>query len=108
MPVKGNQFRSNSFREEPESQPRTKPRERIQKEKTEYLPKFDLSDGRIVKIAGLFFLIVSLYFLVAFTSYLFTWQEDQSYVLDANGGWHNLFKTPAEFEKAGQKVPVVE
>ncbi|HUH34165.1 MAG TPA: DNA translocase FtsK, partial [Daejeonella sp.] len=107
MPVRGNQFKSaNSFREEPKSKGPVK--ERVRREKTEILPKFTFSDGRPIKIIGLFFLIVSLYFLVAFCSYLFTWQEDQSYVLDSNGGWSNLWKTQAELADLGFKQPVVE
>ena len=92
MPLRGNQFKSNSFNEEP--RPKVVRGTYSPKEKGETLPKFNFNDGRVVKIVGLFFLIISLYFLVAFTSYLFTWQEDQSYVLDANGGWNNLFKAP--------------
>ncbi len=72
------------------------------------MPSFDLKDGRITKVAGLFCLILSLYFLIAFTSYLFTWQEDQSYVSPANGGWHNLFKTQQELIDNGVKNPVVD
>ncbi len=36
-----------------------------------------IKDERTPKIAGLFFLLLSLYFLVAFTSYLSTWKSDQ-------------------------------
>ena len=106
MPVRGNQFKSaNSFREEPKSKGPVK--ERVRRERTEILPKFTFSDGRPVKIIGLFFLIISLYFLVAFCSYLFTWQEDQSYVMDSNGGWSNLWKTQAELAELGFQQPVV-
>ena len=106
MPVKGNQFKSNSFRDEPKLKTASRG-ERLQR-KAEVLPQFSFNDGRIIKIIGLFFLVVSLYFLVAFTSYLFTWNEDQSYVLDANGGWSNLFKTQEELQELGLKNPVVE
>ncbi len=107
MPVRGNQFRSsNSFREDVKS--KTVPKERVAKENADIFPKFTFTDGRLVKIAGLFFLIVSLYFLVAFTSYLFTWQDDQSYVMDSNGGWGNLWKTQKELAEMGLKQPVVE
>ncbi|MFI5452647.1 DNA translocase FtsK 4TM domain-containing protein [Pedobacter sp. UC225_61] len=67
-----------------------------------------MQNGRFVKIVGLFFVIISIYFLVAFTSYLFTWQEDQSYVIDANGGWSNLFKTVDELKNNGVDAPVVQ
>ncbi len=107
MPVKGNQFRSNNFKEESNPKASSKA-EKPQKQKPEPLPSFDLKDGRYVKVMGLFFLISSLYFLIAFTSYLFTWQEDQSYVSKANGGWHNLFKTTQELMDNGVKNPMVD
>jgi S-DNA-T family DNA segregation ATPase FtsK/SpoIIIE len=99
MSVKGNQFKSNSFKNEygekavPGSSSR-QPRKRF-----EQMPSLNFEDERIFKIAGLFFLIMAIYFLVAFTSYLFTWQEDYSYVIDANGGWGNLFKTVEELQQ---------
>jgi S-DNA-T family DNA segregation ATPase FtsK/SpoIIIE len=71
------------------------------------MPKLDLKDGRIVKIAGLVFIILSLYLLIAFTSYLFTWEDDYSYVIDANGGWSNLFKTYEELQQVNIP-PVVQ
>lgn len=107
MPLKGNQFRnSNSFRDEP--RPKSAPKQADSAEKSEVLPKFKFNDGRAIKIIGLFFLIVSLYFMVAFTSYLFTWEEDQSYVLDANGGWSNLWKTQLEISKSVANQAVVQ
>ncbi|GAB2691909.1 DNA translocase FtsK [Mucilaginibacter koreensis] len=111
MPPKGNQFRTNSFKDE--NRPRQSAatgrteRERVVKQKLERLPSFDLRDGRVVKIVGLLCLVLSVFFLIAFTSYLFTWQDDQSYVSPANGGWHNLMKTQQELLDAGLKVPVV-
>ena len=107
MPLKGNQFRNaNSFRDEPKSKPA--PTQRVSGEPSEVLPRFKLNDDRTIKIIGLFFLIVSLYFMVAFTSYLFTWKDDQSYVIDANGGWSNLWKTQMELSKIGLNQPVVQ
>ncbi len=107
MPLRGNQFRNaNSFREEPKS--KSTARAKSPGAAAEVLPKFKLNDDRTIKIVGLFFLILSLYFMVAFTSYLFTWQDDQSYVMDANGGWANLWKTQAELSALGLNQPVVE
>ena len=115
MPVKGNQFRGNTFRDE--QGPKKSIRERIVRErdsektsneKKDILPAINIDYGRIYKITGLFFLILSLYFLVAFTSYLFTWQDDQSFVIDANGGWDNLFAPVEELAKAGVVNPQVE
>ncbi|TSD67430.1 DNA translocase FtsK [Inquilinus sp. KBS0705] len=110
MPIKGNQFRSNSFKNE--NEPR-KPgektvKERPAKQQVERLPLFDLRDGRLIKIVGLFFLVLSIFFLIAFTSYLFTWQQDQSYVSKANGGWGNLFKTSKELMDNGVNNPMVD
>ena len=110
MPPKANQFKSNSFRDE--NQPRQDAvkgeRTRTIKPRLDKLPQFDLQNGRLVKIVGLFFLILSIFFFIAFTAYLFTWQQDQSYVSRANGGWHNLFKTQQELIDNGLKDPIVD
>jgi S-DNA-T family DNA segregation ATPase FtsK/SpoIIIE len=117
MPIKGNQFRSNSFKEDnqPDKPAQKGPfggkkpeRERPAKPAGERLPLFDLRDGRAIKIIGLFFLVLSVFFLIAFTSYLFTWQQDQSYVSKANGGWGNLFKTTKELLENGVNNPMVD
>jgi S-DNA-T family DNA segregation ATPase FtsK/SpoIIIE len=110
MPPKANQFKSNSIKgENIPRQPGVKAeRERVVKQRLERLPTFDLRDGRLIKIMGLFFLILSIFFLIAFTSYIFTWQEDQSYVSKANGGWHNFFKNTQELMESGVKDPVVD
>lgn len=109
MSLKGNSFKSNSFKQEAEP---TKVGQRqttakASRSKADILPSFDLQNGRLIKIIGLFFVIISIYFLVAFTSYLFTWQEDQSYVIDANGGWGNLFKTVDEVRN-GTDAPEIQ
>jgi S-DNA-T family DNA segregation ATPase FtsK/SpoIIIE len=109
MPVKGNQFKSNTLKED--NQPRQSNKGEKEKpvaSKLQKLQSFNWNDGRVIKIVGLFFLIMSIFFLVAFTSYLFTWQQDQSYVSPANGGWHNLFKTTQELTDNGIKNPMVE
>lgn len=110
MPVKGNQFRSNSFKDEnqPKESGKKPQRERQTKPQAERLPMFDLRDGRLIKILGLFSLVLSVFFLIAFTSYLFTWQQDQSYVSKANGGWGNLFKTTKELMENGVANPMVD
>jgi len=108
MSVRGNQFKSNSFKNEAGDKQNSRSSATRQfKERTEILPRFDFQDGRFVKIVGLLFVILSLYFLIAFTSYLFTWQEDYSYVIDANGGWGNLFKTYEELQQVNIP-PVVQ
>ena len=109
MSARGNQFKSNTFKERGEENVQGRSTSgRKPREKSEYLPNFDLQDGRAIKIVGLFFIIVSIYFLVAFTSYLFTWQDDQSYVIDANGGWSNFFKTADELRESGVTTPIVQ
>lgn len=110
MPPKGNQFKSNSFKDE--SRARAGVNTRTERERTvkpilESLPSFNMANGRVIKIAGLVCLIISIFFLIAFTSYLFTWEADQSYVLEANGGWSNLFKTQQELLDGGLTEPVV-
>ncbi|WP_442795042.1 DNA translocase FtsK 4TM domain-containing protein [Pelobium manganitolerans] len=108
MPVRGNQFRTNTFRDEPGSA-----KEPFRK-KTEKpglgnnFPKLNFNNDRFVKICGLFLLLLALYFLISFTSYLFTWQDDQSYVIDANGGWSNFFKTSAELKSNGVLNPDIQ
>jgi S-DNA-T family DNA segregation ATPase FtsK/SpoIIIE len=107
MPAKGNQFKSNTFKED--NQPRPPKTEKEKPERPRFQrPSFDTDNSRVIKIAGLFFLILAVFFMVAFTSYLFTWQQDQSYVSANNGGWHNLLKTQQELADYGVKNPVVE
>jgi S-DNA-T family DNA segregation ATPase FtsK/SpoIIIE len=109
MSLKGNQFKSNSFKQEEPAKAGQKPNvSKAPRLKADLMPTFDLQNGRLLKIVGLFFIIISIYFLVAFTSYLFTWQEDQSYVIDANGGWSNLFKGLEELKSSGVDDPIVQ
>jgi len=112
MPTKGNQFKSNTLRDDtkPDKSSSRSEKERPSKQKQESRPLFNPGDGRLVKIAGLFLLIMSVFFLIAFTSYLFTWQNDQSYVSSANGGWHNLAisKTVKEITDNPDNTPQVQ
>ncbi len=110
MPVKGNQFKSNNFKQENQpKQPTSKAeKERPIRSASERLSSSEHTNAKLFKISGLFLLLLSVYFFVAFTSYLFTWQEDQSYVSAANGGWHNLFKTTQELMDNGVKNPIIE
>lgn len=105
MSGKGNSFRKN-VRNDTEGRPsRQKKRDRKLSSNTRSVHVFG---NKAVKIIGLFLLILSVYFLIAFISYLFTWKEDQSYVSAANGGWHTLFKTREELALAGVENPVVQ
>ncbi|MEM6964430.1 MAG: DNA translocase FtsK [Bacteroidota bacterium] len=47
-----------------------------------------VKDERIYKLFGLLCIFIALYLFIAFTSYLFTWQEDQDRVLEH--GWSFL------------------
>jgi S-DNA-T family DNA segregation ATPase FtsK/SpoIIIE len=105
MSVRGNQFKSNSFKNEYGDRPGSRASSKEPRELFERMPSLNFQNERVLKIAGLFFLILAIYFLVAFTSYLFTWQEDYSYVIDANGGWGNLFKTMEELQQ--HNIPIV-
>jgi S-DNA-T family DNA segregation ATPase FtsK/SpoIIIE len=108
MPNKGNQFKTNNSKDDNKPDRPSQKSEKASRQKQDKKHSPVLNDGRYIKIAGLFFLILSVFFLIAFTSYLFTWQADQSYVSAANGGWHNLFKTAQELADSGVKTPVVE
>ena len=50
---------------------------------------FDSSDERVSKLLGLLMIFLSVYLLIAYVSYLFTWQEDQDIVLRFS--WDLLF-----------------
>lgn len=69
--------------EKPVSKTKEKPVVKKEKKEKEARPKREL-DARFVKIVGLLLLLFSLYLFVAFFSYLFTWDEDQSVVSGAN------------------------
>ncbi|QEC52707.1 S-DNA-T family DNA segregation ATPase FtsK/SpoIIIE [Anseongella ginsenosidimutans] len=51
------------------------------------LPEIKFRHTRFVKILGLFCLLISVFLLIALTSYLFTWKQDQSYVFDSPTFW---------------------
>ena len=53
------------------------------KKKSKQLNFDFLKDERIPKLIGLFCLFSAVYLLIAFVSYLFTWQEDQALVLNS-------------------------
>ncbi len=63
---------------EKESSPKT------EKKESSGLKFAFLTDSRVVKIAGLLLLLISVYLFVAFCSFLVTWQDDQSVVSGAS------------------------
>lgn len=107
MPARGNTFRTNSFKEEPSESSAPFKKTAIN-EKGKGFPKINFGNDRAIKVFGLFLLLLALYFLLAFTSHIFTWQDDQSYVIDANGGWANLFKTLQELKSNGAIDPNIQ
>ncbi|WP_134090558.1 DNA translocase FtsK [Olivibacter sp. XZL3] len=112
MSLKGNQFRANTVKGEGKirngSNTAKSARHAKPVNSARLSARINLQDSKAVKIAGLFFLVLSLYFFIAFISYLFTWQNDQSYISAANGGWGTLFKTREELEAFGFKEALVE
>ncbi len=54
-------------------------------------PPFEIRDERVRKLAGLLCLLLAFYLFIAFTSYLFTWREDQDKVLRFS--WSLLFQS---------------
>jgi S-DNA-T family DNA segregation ATPase FtsK/SpoIIIE len=105
MAEKGNSFRKNTPGNTGKRSTSPRPR-MVQREASPFFK--DGVGSKIVKVIGLLLLIFSVYFLIAFTSYLFTWEEDQSYVSAANGGWSTLLKSKAELETLGVENSVVQ
>lgn len=71
--------------------PAKKPRQKKEKPSESNSPGFlrFLKDERSHKIAGLFMILMSVYLLISFTSYFFTWKNDQSLV---TGSWFDLLR----------------
>lgn len=80
------------------------------KKTTRTFRKIDFTEGqqKIMKVVGLFLLITSGLFAVAFFSYLFTWKADQSYIYISNGGWNTLFSTSQELMDDALEPPIIE
>ncbi len=111
MAYKGNTFKNSSQSRS------TKEAKNTATTSTKKIPSFvksfdniDFSEGqrKALKIIGLFLILSSFLLAVAFTSYLFTWKEDQSYIAATNGGWKTLFDTSAELQTEGLETPIVE
>ena len=111
MAYKGNSFKNNSQNSRPKDSKTTI--KAIPKKSSPLIKSFDsidFSEGqkKALKILGLFLIISSFLFAVAFISYLFTWKEDQSYINSTNGGWSTLFSTAEELEEQLGNLPIVE
>jgi len=113
MAYKGNSFKNNSQNNRPKE---TKSNAKATNNKpfTPLIKSYDSIDftegqRKALKIAGLFLIISSFLFAVAFISYLFTWREDQSYIASTNGGWSTLFNTSEELAELTEgNAPLVE
>lgn len=79
--------------------PAPKKKKRVPKEKVNPLqPAINfLKDERLHTVAGLTLVLISVYLLVAFTSFLFTWKTDQDKVM---GSWAELFFPDEEINPA--------
>ena len=75
---------ANKLKKNSKKNPADKPTKAATDLKPEKEEKIDLKklarDERTWKIAGAFFILISLFLLISFISYFFTWKEDQSYV----------------------------
>ncbi len=103
MAGKGNRYK-NPLEEEDESEgeiiePKPEKKTRQKKEKSDS-PKNEkksegssfmkfIRDERTHKISGLFLILVSVFMLIAFISFFFTWKADQSMV---SGSWFDLLR----------------
>ena len=111
MAYKGNTFKNSSQNKaNKETKGSAKP---VQKDKAPLVKSFNsinFSEGqrKALKILGIFLIICSVLFAVAFTSYLFTWKEDQSYISATNGGWSTLFNSNEEISDESIELPIVQ
>jgi len=110
MSNKGNSFKQSSSsskkRRTQKYTPINAPKNRT--ESTRVPRELSETQQKIGKITGLFLLIVAGLFAIAFISYLFTWEEDQSYIAYSNGGWSTLFQTANELDDVDMDLPIVE
>jgi S-DNA-T family DNA segregation ATPase FtsK/SpoIIIE len=81
---------SNEKEESVEESPAPKKKKKVPKEKVNpFQPVINfVKDERLPRVIGLCLILSSVYLLVAFTSFLFTWKTDQDKVM---GSWWQLF-----------------
>ncbi|MBE8715512.1 FtsK/SpoIIIE family DNA translocase [Sphingobacterium hungaricum] len=109
MSNKGNTFKNNGSAAAKKAKAATT----VSYKKREPRKSFDsinFSEGqrKALKILGIFLLLLSFVFTVAFISYLFTWKTDQSYISQTNSGWGTLFQTSDEIADESVDLPIVE
>src|SRR6188474_433275 len=94
MASKGNRLKTEEGEEQEQEKPKSSPRKsKDSKGLKGSLRNFRnfLADERTHKVFGLALLLLSFYMLVAFTSNLFSWKEDQV-VAGADSNWQLLFQ----------------
>lgn len=110
MSNKGNTFRqagnSVSGKRAPAKESATLKKEKSQK--TNFPGEYSDAQQKTVKILGILLIVLSLAFATAFVSYLFTWEDDQSYIAKTNGGWGTLFSSSEEIHDETVELPVVD
>lgn len=110
MSNKGNTFRqagnSVSGKRAPSKESATFKKEKSQK--TNFPGEYSDAQQKTVKILGILLIVLSLAFATAFVSYLFTWEDDQSYIAKTNGGWGTLFSSSEEIHDETVELPVVD
>ncbi len=112
MSNRANTFKTNKRGESRKSKGNNKVKGRNRSKRTDNFSfsKTKLSEGTLkaLKIIGLFLIIASGLFAIAFVSYLFTWQADQSYISQTNGSWKTLFQTYEELDADDIALPLVQ
>lgn len=101
MAAKGNRFKAREeaaddiiLDEKPEKKARVKKPAKSEKDPGKSIRVLNsfknfTSDERTHKITGLFLILISVFLLIAFTSFFFTWRNDQSMV---TGSWLDLLR----------------
>ena len=94
MAAKANRLRTEEQEEKPKPKKVKEPKE--EKSRLKSFRNF-LADERTHKIGGLLLLLTSFFLLVAFTSNLFTWKDDQA-VAGADSWWQLMMKNDLQVE----------
>ena len=84
--------KGNSYRSEPKADKSTKTEKKAKTERKKF--KIKISD-KLVRILGLFLLLSSIYLVLAFASFLFTWKYDLAFPV--NGGWGSVMSDRSIF-----------
>ncbi|MGJ1266802.1 DNA translocase FtsK 4TM domain-containing protein [Sphingobacterium spiritivorum] len=107
---KGNTFKNYGGENSSKKSPKSSSKSYNTKSYKEPSEPVQLSETqeKIMKILGVFLFILSFAFTIAFVSYLFTWEEDQSYISKSNGSWSTLFSTAEEIDNDNIDLPVVQ